>query len=129
MSTFTTTVQQLIAHQLVLIALDGKRPIESGWQKRTVSLQPADFDANTNVGVVLGDASGGVVDVDIDSPEAEALADVFLAHTDCVFGRPSKPKSHRFYRVEKSGRTSQFKLPEGMIVELRGNGGSSQRAP
>ena len=50
-----------------------KRPILKGWQ----NLRPADADLAQhfngglqNIGVLLGEPSGGLVDVDLDSPEA-----------------------------------------------------------
>ena len=51
----------------VLIPLDGKRPLFSGWNERRESHPHAvDSNASCNIGVVLGDPSDGMVDVDID---------------------------------------------------------------
>jgi putative DNA primase/helicase len=76
-----------------------------------------------NVAVLLGDASGGLVDVDLDSAEAVKIADRFLPETGCVFGRPSKPRSHRIYRVAESGSTKKFSDPvlRKVNIEIRGN--------
>lgn len=51
-----------------------------------------------NVGIVLGDPSGGLVDIDIDDPSGHALrlAPRFLPAT-ATFGRASKPASHWLY--------------------------------
>ncbi|MDP9369502.1 MAG: bifunctional DNA primase/polymerase, partial [Chloroflexota bacterium] len=77
-----------------------KNPGFAGWQ----GLRPTEEDLPRlfpgdpqNIGVLLGEPSGGVVDVDLDSPEACVLANAFLSPTPCVFGRASTPRSHRFY--------------------------------
>jgi hypothetical protein len=57
----------------------------------------ADFPAAGNLGVLLGEVSGGLVDLDLDSPEALRLASTFLPASGLVSGRESAPDSHRFY--------------------------------
>ena len=47
--------------------------------------------AEQNIGVLLGDPSGHTVDVDLDCPEALALAGWFLPPTGCKFGRLTRP--------------------------------------
>jgi hypothetical protein len=54
---------------------------------------PGLFGSGENVGVILDT----LADVDIDCAEAVALADAYLPATRAMFGRPSKPKSHRLY--------------------------------
>ena len=72
----------------VLIPLNEKMPIPKGWQQLTESdpeaLNPS---SDKNIGVVLGLASKGFVDIDIDDMEALALADVFLPETGMEFVR------------------------------------------
>lgn len=76
-----------------------------------------------NVGVLLGERSGGLVDVDLDCPEAEQLAEVFLLRTEAVFGRESKPRSHFLYRASPIPPTKKFAAPDGStLVELRSSG-------
>jgi hypothetical protein len=73
-----------------------------------------------NIGVLLGTASGGLVDVDLDDPLTLHIADRFLPHTDSVFGRSGKPKSHRLYKIEGDpGTVKQFADDDGMLVEYR----------
>ena len=74
-----------------------------------------------NVGIVLGDLSDGIVDLDLDCPEAVALAPDFLPKTNCVFGRPSNPRSHYLYRVSKPGPRKPFEGAgnDGMLLEYR----------
>jgi hypothetical protein len=79
-----------------------------------------------NIGVLTGDPSGGLVDVDIDCPEAWALADDYLPQTDAVFGRASAGRGHRLYRVS-SAVPPYIKLDDPMhdnacLLELRGTG-------
>ncbi len=63
-----------------------------------------------NVGVQLGERSGWLVDVDLDSPEAVKLADVFLPPTASRFGRKGKSSSHRLF-VSKDAEYVKFKIP------------------
>ena len=89
-----------------------------------------EFTPDRNVGIVLGAASGGLVDIDLDDPVAIKAAPYLLPDTDAVFGRPSKRSSHRLYQVDEPGRTVQSKGSDGhMIVELRGNGAQTMVPP
>ena len=92
-----------------------KGPRYKGWQTSTltgdgriaytadggtiVSTFEAMFGPVGNVGIVLGDPSGGLIDVDIDDPAGHAmrLAPQFLPAT-ATFGRASKPESHWLYQ-------------------------------
>ena len=100
-----------------------KKPVDRGWQKRPFN--PAQFDGNSlNVAIQLGEISGGLVDVDLDSILAIGLAPEFLPPTDAIFGRRSKPCSHQLYVSDlcKSEKRAviQFKESSGaVIVELR----------
>lgn len=76
-----------------------------------------------NVGVILGEPSGGVVDVDLDTPEAIEMAPDFLPST-ATFGRPSKLRSHWIYRADPIVATMQFRCPvtRAMLCEFRSTG-------
>jgi hypothetical protein len=80
-----------------VIPLTEKRPICERYVERKYTV--GDFRNRNNVGVVLGSWSDGLVDVDLDAAEAVELADLYLPTTDSVFGRASKPRSHRLYRA------------------------------
>ena len=58
-----------------------------GWQKG-VPIEEIEDTAgpNNNIGILLGSLSGGVVDVDLDCPEAIAIAPIVLPQT-VTFGR------------------------------------------
>ena len=85
---------------------------------------------NSNIGIVLGDNSGGLVDIDLDCKEAIRMASDFLPDTGMKFGRESAPASHWIYQVDEPGSTKQFSPPgDGMIVEYRANGGQTMFPP
>lgn len=108
-----------------------KIPVIQNWP----SLRLENPDEGTfnggNIGVLLGEVSN-VADADVDSTEAIALADEFLPPTGAIFGRASKPRSHRLYAA--SGKTVQFRDPtingsEAMLVEVRGSGAQTVFPP
>jgi len=116
----------------VPISRKTKKPIGKEWQKRP--FDPAQFDGNAqNLGIQLGEPSGGLADVDLDSSVAIGFAPEFLPATNAVFGRRSKPCSHQLYvcdlyKTEKRATVQYAQFINGragpMIVELRigGNG-------
>ena len=100
-----------------------KAPITKEWNKLTVTANNFEsyFDGTlTNIGILTGKPSGGLVDVDIDSLDALKFASWFLPKTNCIFGHESKPKSHWVYRVAKVKAVVQF-TANGMILEIRGH--------
>lgn len=103
-----------------------KRPTVKGWQTLEIEreeLQRHFIGVRLNIGVLLGDPSNGLIDVDLDHPRAVALAEQYLPPTGLVFGRPGKPRSHWLYRVSGPIQTKKYKSKQqGMIVELRSTG-------
>lgn len=75
-----------------------------------------------NVGVLLGEASGGLTDVDLDTPEATAVAPNFLPMTPLRFGRRTKPESHYLFVTDQPVETIKFQDGKTTIVELRSTG-------
>jgi putative DNA primase/helicase len=108
-----------------------KAPEISAWQnRRPKDFNPAEFDDETNVGVVLGDALGGLIDIDLDCEQALTLAPIFLPPTGFTFGRKSKPRSHYFYRCQNHGRTVRLSSSSGRnLLECRGDGGQTVVPP
>src|SRR3954466_405039 len=107
-----------------------KKPLGDGWQNLRITEADLGQHFNgepQNIGVVLGPASGGLSDVDLDCPEAIAVAPYLLPKTGAMFGRKTARDSHRLYRTgdfwrQKSRHT--FNDPcvsgtDGMILELR----------
>jgi putative DNA primase/helicase len=102
-----------------------KGPIRKGWTELRLNVEDVDtyFDSEAmNVGVLLGEASCELVDVDLDCHEACQLASAILPSTNSVFGRSSKPTSHYLYRCPISSQ--RFKDPETgeMLIEIRSTG-------
>jgi len=103
-----------------------KNPGFNGWERTRI--QEADVAARfngqpQNIGILLGEPSGWVVDVDLDHARCVELADQYLPPTPAVFGRPGNPRSHRIYRVSAPVATKKHKSRSaGMLVELRSTG-------
>lgn len=108
------------------VAPRSKRTVHKDWPNTDSARAIQLFQANPdyNIGVGLGDASGGIVDIDLDAPAAVQLATAIFPRTDLRFGRPGKPNSHWIYRVSQPGRTKQFQHPKtnAMLIEYRANG-------
>lgn len=84
------------------------------------------------VGVVTGPSHGGPIDIDLDCPEALALAPMFLPPTPAIFGRDSKPASHWLYSVTAGEFAHQAfidPVERSTLVERRGDGGHQTVMP
>lgn len=83
----------------------------------------------SNVGIALGERSGGLIDLDFDWPEASKVADVVLGHLPS-FGRATSQNSHRF-ATGKLRKNLRFQIPataqdvfdtdKATVLELRGD--------
>ncbi len=115
--------------QPIPVPFRAKKPVIDCWPTLRLSVEElaAHFNGKpTNIGVLLGSTSNGLIDVDLDSPEAVALGDWFLQETSAVFGRESKPRSHRLFSSPKLAKPQQFRAPDGtMVVEVRSTGGQT----
>ena len=113
----------------ILIPHKRKYPRLLDWQKLIISEPelPRYFNgAPMNIGILLGDPSGGRVDADLDCREARLLAPRFLPATGARFGRAGAPLSHWIYTVIGELRQETFRDPRlpdnderGMVLELR----------
>ncbi len=103
-----------------------KSPTIKAWPSfRTTAGEVAEhFAPSANIGVILGDASGGLVDVDLDCPEAVQLAPKVLPPTGAVFGRDGNPRSHWLY-VAPGAKTTKVNDKRDSLVELRSTGGQT----
>lgn len=83
------------------------------------------FPQDGNIGLLLGSASGGLVDIDLDCDEAQALGRIYLPSTGMIHGRPSKPATHYWYKVPLDQMTdletwrAPTSLKGKMLVEYR----------
>jgi len=85
-----------------------------------------------NVGILNGQPSANILDVDLDCREAVVAAPLLLPKTGWVFGCPSAIASHRIFRTDRSLDTAQEKyvdLDGTVLVELRGTGGMTVYPP
>jgi hypothetical protein len=113
----------------VPLPLTGKAVTWTGWTKQTVETVRERFDRlfppgyTGNVGCLLGEASGSLVDIDLDCVESIRAAEVLLPPTPCRWGRASNPGwSHMAFRVEPCpAKTTSFAGPHGKLLEIRSN--------
>jgi Bifunctional DNA primase/polymerase, N-terminal/Prophage CP4-57 regulatory protein (AlpA) len=73
-----------------------KNPRITAWQKQRITRETAGQYFNSaaqNIGVILGPASGGLTDIDLDCSEAIGLASYFLPRTGAILGAPPKRNS------------------------------------
>lgn len=109
-----------------------KNPFLDGWQHMRLTEEelPRWFSGRNNIGVILGEPSGWLVDVDLDCDEAIELADEFLPPTPVVTGRGGRPRSHRWYICPRA-KTTQLADPvtNKKIVELRSTGAQTAVGP
>lgn len=93
------------------IPAGSKAPETGGWQHLRFS-SPRQvteaFGGETNVGLLLGAASGGLVDVDLDCDEAVSLSTLLLPVTPMVHGRPTNPRSHWWYVGDREIKTARY---------------------
>ena len=93
---------------VVPVRFRAKNPIPTDWTR--IRAEDVDLDATFpvgqqfNIGCLLGEPAGNIVDVDLDAPEAVAVADRILPSTGWVFGRAGKRRSHWLYRVDVAGQ-------------------------
>ena len=93
-----------------------------GWQNErwTLADVPAQFPKDSNIGLLLGEASNGLADLDFDCSEAIALAPMVAPATGFKSGHASKPFSHWWYKGVPVPEHKKFKDVDGTcLMELR----------
>lgn len=118
--------------QIVPIRTNTKRPTMTGWPSITwdpettleqfhARLAEWGFDPGEdyNIGAILGESSGHLVEVDIDHPKARRFRDL-LPRTQARSGRPGSPDSHFWYIAEGAGTpsTRRYKLADQQTVTV-----------
>jgi hypothetical protein len=110
---------------LIPVPAGEKAPRSKGWPD--IRLTPGQVEQHLagggNIAIRLGRASENLVDADLDCPEAMSLADKYLLPTQAIFGRKSKPRSHRLY-IAPGAIYSSFADPltGETLIELRADG-------
>jgi hypothetical protein len=106
-----------------------KKPVIKVWENLRITESQLDlyFIGNSNIGVLTGEPSVWLIDVDLDHQFARELADAYLPSTGAEFGRASVRRSHRLFLATCPVDTVKWQSPkvEGkkqMIVELRSTG-------
>lgn len=109
--------------QPVPIPAGQKAPRVKHWQKLrlTEAELSTRFRDGDNVGLLLGEPSNGLLDVDLDAPEGLIVAETWLPATGMIHGRTSKPCSHWWYVSKPAPKPEKFADIDGScLVELRG---------
>jgi hypothetical protein len=115
--------------KVVPIRPNEKVPRRKEWQNERIkeSEIPDYFHEDDNIGILWGEPSHWLVDVDLDCNEAVMLAPRFLPKTDRVCGRESRLTSHYVYK-SKGTKSIKFSDPESAdpkkacLLELRSTG-------
>jgi len=100
-----------------------KGPVLNGWEKLSIKSGEIEeyFVGGSNIGVLLGEPSGGLADADMDCPEAEHAAKTLMPKT-LTSGRGTKTRHHWY--VSTGVKSRKFKDVDGdTIAEIRGDGG------
>jgi hypothetical protein len=102
-----------------------KAPRLKKWQElRLTEPELAEyFNKNDNIGLLLGEPSKNLVDIDLDCDEAIELAPDFLPRTRRIHGRKSKRHSHWYYYSLVPMKPKKFCDLDGKcLVEIRSTG-------
>lgn len=128
-ATLPTPLESAIAYtrrgwRVVPIAAGAKGPTLKGWPSLRLDEHElaSHFQGETNIGLILGEPSGWLVDVDLDCDEAIGLAGQYLPATEAVTGRAGRPASHRWYIADGATTAKHQDADGAMIVELRSTG-------
>jgi Bifunctional DNA primase/polymerase, N-terminal len=122
---------------VIPVPAGAKNPDRHGWQHERWTLEDVE-DQWTNgqgIGILWGEPSGGLVDIDCDWPEARIAAGIILPREPRrTFGRPGSPESHHVVRVEgELPKTRRYKIGgqgnERSVVELLSTGTQSLAPP
>lgn len=102
-------------------------PDWNGWIVTPEEL-PEAFGRPCNLGLLLGEPSNGLVDVDLDVQEAVAVAPAFMPPT-VAGGREKNPRSHLFYESPGAKTIKYGDVGGVMLLELRSDGHQTLVAP
>lgn len=100
-----------------------KGPTIKSWQDLRLTEEEIDshFGPGLDVGVLTGRASNGLIDLDLDCPEARLVGEMLLPST-LMSGRPGSRRSHYWFMAdgEQMPPTLKFEdMSAKMVIELR----------
>jgi hypothetical protein len=126
----------------VPLPLGSKRPVLKDWQNLRIGEAGLDehfpSEIPLNIGLLLGTPSGGLIDLNLDCPEALAVADALLPPTEWESGREGNPRSHRWFLADDPPDKAQEKFTDPLeadgaerksLAELRSTGGQTVVPP
>lgn len=120
-------------HCIPLHAQD-KKPVGDNWNKRIIEADDiaSAFAPDRNLGLLLGEPSDWIVDIDCDIEEAVVAGGYLMPNTGLSFGRKSIGRAHLLYRCPGI-QTAKFKDPtkdkNAMILEIRSTGSQTMIPP
>ena len=110
---------------VIPVPFQSKIPEEKGWpDKKIIADEIAkEFPNKSNIALLNGGPSGGLCDVDIDSPEFNKFSD-FLPQTGMIGGRSGNLCSHYFYKITGEPlKTKKYQDIDGNVLgEIRSTG-------
>lgn len=114
---------------VIPVPLGTKKPALLDWQNLRITEREVDryFAQPCNLGLLLGEPSRGVIDIDLDTAEAVIAAPFFFSPT-YSYGRENRPMSHLLFICE-GAKTQKYKFAEQMILEVRSTGTQSLIPP
>ncbi|MBS0190539.1 MAG: bifunctional DNA primase/polymerase [Planctomycetes bacterium] len=121
-----------LGYQPIPLPAGEKAPKLRGWTKLRLAEPdlPAYFNGIGNIGLLLGEPSGWLVDVDLDCPEAIELAPQFLPPTGAKTGRASARASHWWYVCEGAiTKKHCFPGSKDTVAEIRSTGAQTAVGP
>lgn len=95
----------------IMLPAKQKRPNYEWGEPRSWSREDVEdaFSGSSNVGIALGGRSGGLIDLDLDCPEAVHFSENLLGHLPS-FGRKGSPSSHRLVKCTTTKNRWAFSL-------------------
>ncbi len=107
-----------------------KSPGRRGWENLRISPDEVDsyWTNGQNIGLLTGEPSGWLVDIDLDSEEVVKLAGRFLPPT-LTGGRKERPHSHWWYRCKGIESRDFEDTDRSKLMELRSTGRQTIVAP
>lgn len=129
-----------------------KKPIASGWEKFSTDRFDStdefiDVFGDNYIALLLGDPSGGLVDIDLDCPEAVRLGSMAMPSTASSVSRGQEVPTHYWFRVLDGITTTKYVDPvqereqakarargeesedRSVILEIRSTGGQTLVEP